>query len=446
MHECLQYLPLSVSNEGPNPILGSEDCLHLNVYSPNLNDVVVVTINYRLGLLGFLSTEDDVVPGNNGLKDQILALRWIKENIQYFGGNSSSITITGASAGAASVHFHTLSSKSKGLFHKAISSSGSMLNHWALMENSLSKTKQLANLVGCTTENVEEMVDCLRERPGQQIVAQYPKFNVWHSTPFCTFAPVLDSWSADPVFPQHPYQLLKEKKVNDVPWMLGEMAVEGHINGFEYYSEETLKYLDEHWNELMPYILGYNSTAKSSDSQIIGEKIRQEYLGVEVPTIGNLKKLLKIFSDRLFSADFDKSLRMHSTAIKSPVYYYLFNYRGTHSFTELTTKTNEDLGATHGDDLMYLTSSLLDSQSTEQDRSMTKLMVDIYLSFARNGKPETNQVHWEPVSKIEMDPIKYLNINSPSSLVSGESTQLGNRKFWDSLPFQENENFKEDGN
>lgn len=64
--------------------------------------------------LGFLSTEDQVVPGNNGLKDQVLALKWIKDNIKFFGGNPDSITIAGSSAGGASVHYHYLSPLSKG--------------------------------------------------------------------------------------------------------------------------------------------------------------------------------------------------------------------------------------------------------------------------------------------------------------------------------------------
>jgi bile salt-stimulated lipase len=74
-----------------------------------------------------LSTEDEVVPGNNGIEDQIMALRWIKTNVQYFGGNSDSITLTGMSAGGASVHIHYLSPKSRGLFHRGISQSGTSL-------------------------------------------------------------------------------------------------------------------------------------------------------------------------------------------------------------------------------------------------------------------------------------------------------------------------------
>lgn len=63
---------------------------------------------------GFLSTEDNIVPGNNGLKDQVLALQWIQTNIKNFGGNPKSVTLDGFSAGGASVHYHYLSPLSEG--------------------------------------------------------------------------------------------------------------------------------------------------------------------------------------------------------------------------------------------------------------------------------------------------------------------------------------------
>lgn len=78
------------------------------------NDFVYVSINYRLGVLGFAATGDDILPGNNGLKDQVAALKWIKQNIRAFGGNPNSVTITGMSAGASSVHYHLISPLSHG--------------------------------------------------------------------------------------------------------------------------------------------------------------------------------------------------------------------------------------------------------------------------------------------------------------------------------------------
>ena len=70
----------------------------------------------RLGPLGFLSTEDDVVPGNNGLKDQSQAIRWVTENIASFNGDPNSITLFGQSAGGTSVHYHMISPLSKGKY------------------------------------------------------------------------------------------------------------------------------------------------------------------------------------------------------------------------------------------------------------------------------------------------------------------------------------------
>ncbi|KAK7083393.1 hypothetical protein SK128_020036, partial [Halocaridina rubra] len=124
-------------------VVGDEDCLYLNVYTPvdSLNqteslpvmvyihggafylggsyffrgvqplvqhNVIMVTINYRLGVLGFLSTEDAAAPGNQGLKDQTLALQWVHDNIAAFGGDPDKITIFGESAGSASVHYQLI--------------------------------------------------------------------------------------------------------------------------------------------------------------------------------------------------------------------------------------------------------------------------------------------------------------------------------------------------
>ncbi|NXT50370.1 SASB hydrolase, partial [Pluvianellus socialis] len=136
----------------------SEDCLYLNVYTPvstenqeklpvfvwihggglvfgaassydgsalaAFDNVVVVTIQYRLGIVGYFSTGDKHARGNWGYLDQVAALQWIQENIIHFGGDPGSVTIAGESAGGVSVSALVLSPLAKGLFHKAISESG----------------------------------------------------------------------------------------------------------------------------------------------------------------------------------------------------------------------------------------------------------------------------------------------------------------------------------
>lgn len=77
-------------------------------------DVILVTINYRLALLGFVYTEDDTFVSNNGLRDQIAALKWVQNNIEAFNGLSSEVTIFGSSAGSASVHYLLMSPLARG--------------------------------------------------------------------------------------------------------------------------------------------------------------------------------------------------------------------------------------------------------------------------------------------------------------------------------------------
>ncbi|XP_034949536.1 juvenile hormone esterase-like [Chelonus insularis] len=160
-HMCLQY------DINTKSVIGDEDCLYLNVYTPEVDfprdieqravmvwihdgaflwgsnhqsrygpdfliekNVVVVTMNYRLGAFGFL-VDDHEISGNMGLKDQLLALEWIKNHIALFGGDPSRITIFGKDAGAVSVELHRLSPLSRGLFWASIAMSGSPFNPWA---------------------------------------------------------------------------------------------------------------------------------------------------------------------------------------------------------------------------------------------------------------------------------------------------------------------------
>lgn len=132
--------------------------------------LVVVTINYRLGVLGFLSTGDEHAPGNYGMKDQVEALKWVRNNIRAFGGDPDRVTIAGFEAGAASVTFHMLSPMSRGLFHGAIVMSASALNNWTITRDPLSLAKEIADSLNCPTDNSQIMIDCIRKVPVRDII------------------------------------------------------------------------------------------------------------------------------------------------------------------------------------------------------------------------------------------------------------------------------------
>lgn len=138
-----------------------------SMYGPEflmIQDIVLVVTNYRLGALGFLSSEDVSlgVPGNAGLKDQLLALKWVQENIKNFNGDPNNVTIFGESAGGASVHHLVLSSSAKGLFHKAILQSGCALNHWAYGQHVM---VALVRELGHDVKSDKEALDILKDVP-----------------------------------------------------------------------------------------------------------------------------------------------------------------------------------------------------------------------------------------------------------------------------------------
>ncbi|XP_010144093.1 PREDICTED: putative inactive carboxylesterase 4, partial [Buceros rhinoceros silvestris] len=224
------------------PFRTSEDCLYLSVYSPagsNKKDklpvmvwihggsfvfggasrydgsalsayenVVVVIIQYRLGLLGFFSTGDEHARGNWGFLDQVAALRWIQENIEHFGGDPGSVTLFGVSAGSCSVFAHVLSPLSKGLFHKAISESGILIpsDEEILLSTDL---KKIASIFNCETSSSLSVINCLRNQEANDIVL---------NTTEISFLPLV----LDGVFlHKSPEDILAGKEFNAVPLMIG---------------------------------------------------------------------------------------------------------------------------------------------------------------------------------------------------------------------------------
>lgn len=243
----------------PGVILGKEDCLTLNVYTPkNANqglpvmvfihggffmtgssaffpplyfmdeEVVLVTMNYRLNSFGFLNTGDGTVTGNMGLKDQSLALKWVKENIQGFNGDPEKITIFGESAGAASVHLQVLSPMSRGLFSKAIAQSGTALSPWAINRNPKQQAQMLASALGCPTDDTKKMVACLRQKPAEEFATFHQPFlEDYPRGQNVLFTPSIEVDSPNPFLSRNPLEILKSGDFSKVPFITGVTSGEG---------------------------------------------------------------------------------------------------------------------------------------------------------------------------------------------------------------------------
>lgn len=245
-------------------IVGSEDSLMLNIYTKNLRpdklqpvmiyihggafqngsstskfygpdyllmaDVVLVTINYRLGALGFMSLKDKElnVPGNAGLKDQLMAMRFVKNNIQHFGGDPDNITLFGQSAGGSSVSWHCVSERSKGLFHRAIIMSGCVMNSWSLTPPR-DWANRLARKLGYEgSEGEKEILEFLQKANPVEIVEHQKSLIQKDERIAFAFAPHLEPYETDEtLIGKKPIELLKDAWSNDIDVMIGGTSDEG---------------------------------------------------------------------------------------------------------------------------------------------------------------------------------------------------------------------------
>ncbi|XP_066272164.1 liver carboxylesterase B-1-like [Branchiostoma lanceolatum] len=180
-------------------------------------DVVVVTINYRLGALGFLSTGDENAPGNVGFMDQVQAMAWVQENIRNFGGDPDRVTIFGESAGGLSVGYQVVSPLGKGLFRRAISQSGTSFT-MEVEEKPLELAAILADEVGCESKDTAILVHCLRQKTTEEVVQGAERMMKLGSGEWGKyFAPVFN----EDFLPEHPKDLYSRGQANDVDYLLG---------------------------------------------------------------------------------------------------------------------------------------------------------------------------------------------------------------------------------
>ena len=245
-------------------IIGSEDSLFLNIFSKDVKpkllqpvmvyiyggafqsgssstkfyapdyllmaDVVLVTFNYRLGALGFMSLQDSAleVPGNAGLKDQRMALKFVKDNIENFGGDPQNITLFGQSAGGGSVSWHCVSESSKNLFNRAIMMSGCVLNSWALTPHR-DWANRLAKKLGYEgNENEKEILDFLRKAEPEKIVEfQKTLIQPGERVAFA-FVPHIEHYTSDEtMISKPPIEMSRESWSNNIDVLIGGASDEG---------------------------------------------------------------------------------------------------------------------------------------------------------------------------------------------------------------------------
>ena len=333
--------------------------------------IVLVSINYRLGVLGYLAhpelsrESEDNISGNYGLMDQILALQWVRENIEAFGGDASNITIFGESAGALSVEYLLASPPARGLFDKAIVQSGYLFTMPELRESRYEERSAEESGVELVTKLGASGISALRLMKARNLVDSAAEAGY---APFGT----IDG------------KILKRQLVDTFD--RGEQAPVPLMAGFTSGEIRSLRFL------LPP--LPQTTETYENDIRARYDDLAEAYLGQYPP--GNLEeKQLDAARDTVFGWAAERLVRKQ-TDIGQPSYLYLFS----HSYP---AETAANLAAFHASEVPFVFGTFSATPpgwpaipDTAGEREFAGAMIDYWTSFARDGRPSaTNGPVWE---------------------------------------------------
>ncbi|XP_044288562.1 neuroligin-4, X-linked isoform X2 [Elgaria multicarinata webbii] len=409
----------------------NEDCLYLNIYVPTEDDihdqnnkkpvmvyihggsymegtgnivdgsilasygnVIVVTINYRLGVLGFLSTGDQAAKGNYGLLDQIQALRWIEENIGSFGGDPKRVTIFGSGAGASCVSLLTLSHYSEGLFQKAIIQSGTALSSWAVNYQPAKYTAILAEKVGCNTLDTTDLVECFRNKNYKELIQQ----TITPATYHIAFGPVIDG----DVIPDDPQILMEQGEFLNYDIMLGVNQGEGlkFVDGIVD-NEEGVSPNDFDFSvsNFVDNLYGYPEGKDTLRETI--KFMYTDWADKENPETRR-KTLVALFTDHQWVAPAVATADLHAQ-YGSPTYFYAFYH---HCQSEMKPSWAD---SAHGDEVPYVfgipmigPTELFNCNFSKNDVMLSAVVMTYWTNFAKTGDPnqpvpqDTKFIHTKP--------------------------------------------------
>ncbi|XP_041970478.1 esterase E4-like isoform X2 [Aricia agestis] len=442
--------------------VGDENCLYLNVFTPSIEgeflpvmvyvhgggfrfgsgspaiyggdylvekDVVVVTINYRCGPLGFLCLNTPEVPGNAGLKDMALALKWVKENIKSFGGNASNVTVFGQSAGAVSAALLTASPLTKNIISKVIIQSGSALSSWSLQSNPVENAIALANELGCETTDLDEIVEFLETTPVKDIVIAHENTSPLDKSlqeGKVVFGPVIEKeFPGVEAFLTEPFSdILTSGRTADVPIMVGSVTLE--MVGWN-------KPVDN-LQDFIPKEL--NIERDSPESLAIAKEIEKLYFNGKNPTDeDSARERYQLMSDYLIGVAEHRYLQHLTKVTNKPVYYYKFDYSGDLNRSKITGKNCDLKCAAHSDDLDYLFKSEItnDVEPTTQDIKMRERMLRLWTNFAKEGNPTPEQNHYINVTWAPYNKEKHNCLILGNELILSVNPDQDKMEFWEGL-------------
>jgi len=408
-------------------------------------DVVLVAMNYRLHALGFLSFGNNLVSGNMGLRDQQLAIQWVKANIQHFGGDPNRITIFGESAGGMSVHAHVLSPSNNGLFAGAIAQSGSILFVSYGYESGKEKNfaENALDALGCPTSMDQWSLNCLQAVSAEEAtknISDPEEVQYDLETPLkFAFLPVVDDYAKNPFLPIDPLEAMKTGMFNRVAYMSGTVAYEGGLEagtlasaGVRGSAQVEALLTPPKWGYYLNY--GEDSIVNQVAARVYNHSTGDTLFEQEKP-------LIDFYTDVGFLSADQKTVELMNKYSKN-VYNYYLTQQTNNSLLGKDFGLSEEYTPLHGDDLIFINSDFLDPELlNEEEKSLSEHMIRYWTTFAKTGAPshgnDASPV-WYPYNKEEKN---YMELKSEP--VMKKEVQKERMFFWDKMVWEKMERLVE---
>ncbi|XP_072039266.1 cholinesterase-like [Amphiura filiformis] len=394
-----------------------------------VGEVIHININYRLNTFGYLTTGDNVLPGNYGMMDQIEALKWIQANIHAFGGDKTKVTIFGQSAGSASVSYLMLSKLSRGLFNQAIMESGTALSPWAFQETSRGReiAFKMGAELGCTATDTTQLRQCLRDATTKEL------YDAAAASGFIS-APCIDDYFLD----DYPMNLIKRGEFQRTTLMLGTNADEATTTLLGLYPEYAI-------SGNPPFISeeGFKSAVKSAiGNPLIEDSVYQHYLDWTIQDQDGLdffRPFVDLSTDQAFAAPTDIVARAHAMA-GDQVYSYQMTHVPTVSIWSILSLNINIvwLGSSHGEEISFVfglpfmrVNNRLELSVPEKELSVK--MMRFWTEFAKTGTPSMssdpeNEMYW-PTFTVPVLNYKVLALN----MTTDRALKADSMRFWNDL-------------
>ncbi|XP_055537566.1 esterase B1-like [Wyeomyia smithii] len=404
--------PVMVFIHGGGFLAGSGSSIVYNPIYLVQEGVIVIAMNYRLGPFGFLSLPEAGIAGNAGLKDQLLVLKWIKENIAQFGGDSGNVTLFGESAGSISAYLHYLSPNSRKYFHRVICQSGIPSSETFFQSSGSEKARKLAEIAGYTGDSDAEALQTLLRAPASVLVKNQHKVLTSEEKRMgvkFAFMPVIeDQHSEDSIITQTPEEIMKSFDTLDMPIIDGCNSGEGILS--LYLMSSRIHLGNSEPERFVPQLLG---SSEKLDRVEVGKHIRQFYFGDRPVSKDTCDQICDVMADNYFITNSLISAEwIAKYQPRVPHYHYRFTFDGRFSFAKRLFNQIQAKGACHGDDVFYIFSPVFlpTLQASSAECQVRNAFVKLWSNFAKFGDPTPNDstaedserlgVKWNPIAKI----------------------------------------------